>query len=68
MINKIVIRFVVLRSVKDTNKYKIAIYNNNNNNPIEIQYLTVDKVKTLFGTTLYCYEQEGYCTNIFVEK
>lgn len=56
----------VLRNIKDTNKYKIAIYNNQN--PKETQYLNVEKVQNLFGTTLYCSEQGGNCTNIFVEK
>ena len=56
----------VLRSTKDTNKYKLAIYDNRS--PKETQYLTVEKVKSLFGTMLCGYEQEGHCTNIFVEK
>ena len=57
----------VLRSVKNTNKYKIAIYNNSY--PMETQYLDIEKVKTsLFGTTLCGYEQDGHFTNIFVQK
>lgn len=56
----------ILRNVEEPNKYKIAIYNNNR--PGETEYLNVEKVKTLFGTTLCCYEQEGHCTNIYVEK
>ena len=56
----------ILRNVKDTDKYLIAIYNSNS--PGETQYLNVEKVKTLFGTTLCCYEQEGHCTNLYVEK
>lgn len=56
----------VLRNIHKPDKYKVAIYNNNN--PRETQYLNVEKVKTLFGTTLCCYEQDGHCTNIYVEK
>lgn len=56
----------VLRNIENPNKYKIAIYNNNT--PGETEYLSVDIVKTLFGTKLCCYEPEGHCTNIYVEK
>lgn len=56
----------ILRNIENANKYKIAIYNNSA--PGETQYLEVQKVRTLFGTQLKSYEQEGHLTNIFVEK
>ena len=56
----------VLRCVNDTNKYKIAIYNNNQ--PMQTEYLTLKKYQGLFEVNIECYEPNGQLTNIFIEK